>query len=464
MERQKVFMGRKILLGTAALMTAAVVCWANGNGNLSEENAQLRRRVEKLEKEVEQLKKMVMQQTEPAKAVKEETKSVPPPKLDEIDLQKIAAKIQKETEKKKPARSDLDIQLYGYLKLDAAYDTSRIDNGNYAKWVQSESTNHNDDQFNMTANESRLGMRINGPQEGDMNTSGRVEVDFYGGGSENKSQIMMRHAYLKIDWPAERFNVIAGQTSDVISPLYPATLNYSVGWWAGNIGYRRPQIRLTKSLALTSDVDLTWEGALARTIGITTTPDFTPGDAGEDTGFPGVQTRASVMFPLLGYKPTTFGLSGHWASEELDLDETGNHKDFDSWSVNLDLDQPVNKWLTVKGEVFTGENLSAYLGGIGQGVNTTTYEEISSRGGWIAASLGPWSKCRFNVGTSMDDVDSSDINTGGRTLNRTVFGNLIYSLGKSTEIGLELSHWRTDYSGGGDADSLRAQTSLIYRF
>jgi len=457
-------MGRKILLGTAVLMAAAVVCWANGSGGLSQENAQLRRRVEKLEKEVEELKKMVMQQAQPAGAVKDETKSVPPPKAGEIPLQKIAPEIQKDAENKKHAWSGLDIQLYGYLKLDAAYDTSRIDNGNYAKWVQSESSNDNDDQFNMTANESRLGMRINGPQEGDMNTSGRVEVDFYGGGSENKSQIMMRHAYLKIDWPQERFNIIAGQTSDVISPLFPPTLNYSVQWWAGNIGYRRPQIRLTKSLALTSDVDLTLEGALARTIGITTTPDFTPGDAGEDAGFPGVQTRASVAFPLLGYKPTTFGLSGHWATEELDVDATGNHKDFDSWSVNLDLEQPVNKWLTVKGELFTGDNLSAYLGGIGQGVNTATYEEIGSRGGWIAASLGPWSKCRFNVGSSMDDVDSTDINAGGRTLNRTLFGNLVYSLGKNTEIGLELSHWRTEYKAGGDADSLRAQTSLIYRF
>lgn len=457
-------MGRKILLGTAAIMTATAVCLANGNTDLARENAQLRSRVEKLEKDVEQLKKMVMQQVKPAAAVKDETRSVPPPKLGEIQLQKTAPEIQKDAEGKKYTWSGLDIQLYGYLKLDAAYDTSRIDNGNYAKWVQSEGTNDNDDQFNMTANETRLGMRISGPQEGNMNTSGRVEIDFYGGGSENKSQIMMRHAYLKIDWPEQRFNVIAGQTSDVISPLYPATLNYTVGWWAGNIGYRRPQIRLTKSLALTGDVDLTLEGALARTIGITTTPDFTPGDAGEDAGFPGVQTRASVTLPLLGYKPTTLGVSGHWASEELDVDATGNHKDFDSWSLNLDLDQPVNQWLTAKGELFAGENLSAYLGGIGQGVNTTTYEEIGSRGGWIAASLGPWSKCRFNVGTSMDDVENNDVNAGGRTLNRTVFGNVIYSLGKNTEIGLELSHWRTEYRGGGDADSLRAQTSLIYRF
>ena len=73
----------------------------------------------------------------------------------------------------KPVWSNLDIQLYGRLKLDAAYDSSRIENGNYAKWVVSESTNDNDDQFNMTANETRLGMIITGPDDGEMKTSGR---------------------------------------------------------------------------------------------------------------------------------------------------------------------------------------------------------------------------------------------------------------------------------------------------
>ena len=77
----------------------------------------------------------------------------------------------------------------------------------------------------------------------------------------------MRHAYLKLDWPKSRFNIIAGQTSDVISPLYPQTVNYSVGWWTGNIGYRRPQLRFTKAMRINKDVDLKLEGAFARTIG-----------------------------------------------------------------------------------------------------------------------------------------------------------------------------------------------------
>jgi hypothetical protein len=205
--------------------------------DLTGENARLRQQVEKLDKEVQELKKAVMLQDQPTGA----------PAL-------------------RPVLSKLDIQFYGYLKLDAAYDTSRTDDGNFVKWVERENANNDDDQFNMTANQSRFGVNITGLGDSAMKTSGRAEVDFYGGSNQNKSHLMMRHAYMKLDWPADKFSIIAGQTSDVISPLVPTTVNYSVAWWTGNIGYRRPQIRLTKVLGLDDGVDLTLEGAIARTI------------------------------------------------------------------------------------------------------------------------------------------------------------------------------------------------------
>jgi hypothetical protein len=94
----------------------------------------------------------------------------------------------------------------------------------------------------MTANETRLGAKIKGPNVDGMEISGRVETDFYGGGAaENKPNLMMRHAYIELGWPHEKFSILAGQTSDVISPLVPTTLNYSVCWWVGNMA-GRPQI------------------------------------------------------------------------------------------------------------------------------------------------------------------------------------------------------------------------------
>jgi hypothetical protein len=443
-----------------AVLGSAGVCWADANSALGEENAELRKRVEKLERELEELKRMVMQQS---KAAGTEQKPATA-QAREVAVGKGETAAGPNGESKRPVRSKLDIELYGYVKLDAAYDTSRTDVGNFARWVEPEGSNENDDEFNMTANQTRLGLKIAGPQEGEMRTSGRVEIDFYGDGAENRPDPMMRHAYMDLGWPEDRFSILAGQTWDVISPLSPDTLNYSVCWWAGNIGYRRPQIRLTKAFAVNDKADLKLEGALARTLGVSN--DFTD-DAGEDAGFPGAQGRVSLTFPWLGYKPTTLGVSGHWAKEELDTSASGDSKHFDSWSLNLDLTQPINEWLSVKGEMFTGENLSAYLGGIGQGVNTVRNKEIGSQGGWIAASLRPLGKWRFNLGISIDDVDNGDLAqmTGDRReYNRSIFGNAVYSIDKNTEVGLELSQWDTEYDGQSDGDNTRAQASLIYKF
>jgi hypothetical protein len=220
--------------------------------------------------------------------------------------------------------------------------------------------------------------------------------------------------------------------------------------------------------ALVSEGRAAQEYTLVRTIG--RKPGFTGAiDSGSGAGFPGMQVRTSVTFPWFGPKPTTIGISGHWAKEEYDTSDSGAHKNFDSWSTNLDMTLPINKWLAVKSELFNGENIDAYAGGIGQGVITDTskhnfYKEIGSRGGWVAAELGPWDKWRFNVGAGVDDVDKDDVNANDRTLNRSIFGNVIYSINKNVEVGFELSNWQTDYKGSGDADSLRAQTSLMYKF
>ncbi len=65
---------------------------------------------------------------------------------DEADIEKIAALVNKNKERK-PVWSTLDIQLYGYIKVDAAYDTTRTSPGNYVKWVDSEATKKNDNEF-----------------------------------------------------------------------------------------------------------------------------------------------------------------------------------------------------------------------------------------------------------------------------------------------------------------------------
>jgi len=361
-----------------------------------------------------------------------------------------------------PLQTQFGAKLYGKIKLDAAYDSARTDNGNFARWVESEADNEDDNQFNMTARESRFGVWLYGPEMAGMDTKGRAEIDFYEGGAENKNRIMLRHAYVQLDWPDCDMSVLAGQTSDVISPLYISTINYVVGWWSGNIGYRRAQLRLTKNVDLGGDSGLVFQGAASRTIG----DDWgeNPGDTGEDSGFPTLQGRVAVKAPLLAETPACLGVSGHWGQEEYDADEFGDGEDFDSWSMNMDLHVPIMEQLGLKAEFFTGENLDAYLGGIAQGVNRTGMNEIASTGGWVALDVKPHDKWSCLVGASIDDPEDDDLNEGDRAKNTALFANVMYSITKALKTGVEVSLWDTDYVGGENGDSIRGQGTLIYYF
>ena len=362
--------------------------------------------------------------------------------------------------------SNLEIQIYGHIKLDAAYDTSRTNTGDFTRWVASEGVNKDDDQFNMTANETRLGLRIKAPDEDNIKTSGRLEIDFYGAaGAENRPQPMMRHAYMLLEFPESGTSVLAGQTSDVISPLVPYTLNYVVQWWGGNIGYRRPQIRVTKDFDLGGEETVQVQAALARAIGHAS--GFDPGDTGEDAGLPGLQVRAAATLPVIDGRKATVGVSGHYQPEEYDTNASGRNTTLCSWSANVDILLPVAERVTLKGEAFVGQNLDAFLGGIGQGIDVGggKISEIRSAGGWAAATVAPEGPWKFNVGAGGEIVNEDDVTTAAfRTSNSSVFANAVYKITENASIGAEVSNWYTQYKRMDSGQSVRFQLSFIYAF
>lgn len=364
---------------------------------------------------------------------------------------------------KSQEKKALTYKFYGYLKLDASYDDSRVDPGNYARWVLNESVNADDNQFNMTARQSRLGFWVEREVTNGILVRGRAEIDFYAGTSENKNNPMMRHAYAEVIWVDEDFSLVAGQTSDIISPLNPTTVTYAPAWWAGNIGYRRPQIRLTKGIKMGDEGKLIIQGALARTIGRDTMYD--PGDTGEDAGIPSVQGRIAYTFKING-KSGQLGVSGHWGKEEFDLDAMNEvTEELDTWSMNVEAQFPVSDKITVLGEWYTGKNMDAYLGGIGQGVNMATLTSIESTGAWGAVAIGPFDTMSFNFGASMDDPEDNDLWAGARCKNTAFWGNVFYELVPGMKFGAEVSHWQTAYVGvEDDADALRYQFTAIFSF
>ena len=131
-------------------------------------------------------------------------------------------------------------------------------------WADSKSL-ENGDEFIVDGRNTRLGIDVLGPRIPMLacaQSGGKIEIDFQGAcdGTDNKGAVLLRHAYVEVE--NDDFRLLAGQTWDVISPLNPGMLMYSVGWEAGNIGYRRAQLRAERYVALSDSQLLTLQGSI----------------------------------------------------------------------------------------------------------------------------------------------------------------------------------------------------------
>ncbi|HHK42328.1 MAG TPA: hypothetical protein ENJ50_07915, partial [Planctomycetaceae bacterium] len=266
---------------------------------------------------------------------------------------------------------------YGSLWADMIYASERTHPGAYTLFVFSRQQ-HGEPAFTIDARRTRLGANIEGPpwdEPAEVRSGGRVEIDFHGNFvTENKANVLLRHAYWELTSPT--FRVLVGQTWDVVSPLLPGTLNYSVGWAGGNIGFRRTQFRLERYWKSPRGVTWILQGALAQDI----VADFPtdPGVRRESSDWPVLQFRAAIAWPSLhSTDSVTVGASGHWGESGFDFLEVGppplnlppqDDVRIRTWSWNIDIRWPLGERAGFQGEFFHGSNLSSFLGGIGQGV------------------------------------------------------------------------------------------------
>ncbi|MFW5805537.1 MAG: hypothetical protein ACOCVX_03315 [Bacteroidales bacterium] len=150
----------------------------------------------------------------------------------------------------------ISITPYGYVKLDAFYDTRETVNGregHFLLWpappvYDTEGNDINDKaSFNMLAVQSNFGFSVTGPQVLKANTSARIEGDFFGQKNDNVNLVRLRHAYLKMQWNTTE--LLAGQFWNPVFNLeaFPYTVSFTTGTPVLPFS-RNPQIRLTQHL------------------------------------------------------------------------------------------------------------------------------------------------------------------------------------------------------------------------
>jgi hypothetical protein len=378
-----------------------------------------------------------------------------------------AEEVRGEIKKAAWRKGDFGVTPYGILWGNMVYSTERTSPGSYTLFALSGSAGPEHECI-VDARNTRLGIDVAGPQLAIFNNAqsgGKVEVDFQNSvlSTENKPTILLRHAYVEVK--DDDFRLLAGQTWDVISPLYPTMLNYPVGWDAGDIGYRRAQVRAERYLTFSDESLVTTQLSLNQQVFEDSTT--TMAVRGKTPNWPIIEGRIGWTIGRRdpGCLPINVGVSGHIGNEEFDSSVIGIDDNRRTWSGNIDVRIPISERFGFQGECQMGENLGAFLGGIGQGVDPTSFDAIRDVGGWFEVWYYWTPSLHSHVGYSVDDPNDHDLHTvGEKSYNQCYYGNLLYDVTKKFLVGVEVSSWKTLYVGQLPGESIRTEFAAKYGF
>ena len=380
---------------------------------------------------------------------------------EDFDYQQFRAEMLGEIDKHAWTSGDFQIIPYAKLWASMSYETKPTQIGSAPFFVTQPSNTgkqaHVDYRgtilgFNMKAKNLSLwqGSKVMGKVEFDLQRT----IDF-----DNKTTVHLRHCY--IEAVSEDARLLLGQTWDVVSPLMPGTLMYSAGWMDGNVGYRRAQFRLERYINVSPCFQWKLQGCVSAPFA---------GDSNSLLGsdyrlkygsWPIVQGRIAAV---LGnrrclQKPMEIGFAAHIGDlqygQKVEGAEDINYT-AKTWGMFLDAYIPITCRFGVQGELFKGENLAMFLGGINQGVMRSaagTPESIAAQGGWINLWFNLNDFTQLRVGYMIDDPqgDIDEIPAGSalqaRTLNHSLFANIKCDITKMWWIGLEYSHVETSWTG-----------------
>jgi hypothetical protein len=348
------------------------------------------------------------------------------------------------------------VTFYGLARFDLIFDDSRPSSFQTPTFIRSEAAGaENRGNLTMHPRLTRFGVNYRAPQAPDgPAAAGRLEFDFQNGGSNSRALPRYRQAFLQLTWGAH--SLLAGQTADIISPLFPTVSGDTLMWNAGNLGDRRPQLRYGYEPPAGLNV--------RAGIGLTGAIDNLDADAnsvpdGEAALLPTLQGRVGYSAP--GGR-VFLGLWGHYARMRTDS-AIGGETRFDGHSVGGDVDVRLSPQVNVRGEAWRGKNLGDVRGGIGQAFNITTGGDIESAGGWVELGLrsGPYG---FSTGYTIDNPEDEDVPDAGAIDNRAWYVTNQFRVAQPVVLGIDYLFWRTRFNNANDGTDNRVNLYFIYTY
>lgn len=368
-----------------------------------------------------------------------------------------------------------ELKIYGHGRVDLAYSTTRMQHYQFGFWGRSPDPDGptptgDSPEFTVYPRWSRFGANWDAGDLGDPDVSvkAKIEIDFHGGGgSESRPLPRMRHAYG--EFKVGDFSVLGGQTWDLVAPLITGGMENAIFWYGGNLGDRRPQLRLTYAPQL-GDSTLVFAGALGQSGAVDNEDlDHDGMNDGVAWGYPAVQGLVELQTPLAEGKKLRLGVSSHYGGKRMALRD--GDENFKVTAAVGHLELPISIF-TLRMEAWWGKNVNDLRGGIGQGLILTDNNQdgipeyghrVESRGGWAHVQADPVNWYSLQVGAGLDDPPNRQMNVQ-RTRNITFYIAQGFKPWKPVTLGYTYTLYKTAYRDFNDANVHRLTAYSMVSF
>jgi len=374
------------------------------------------------------------------------------------------------------------ISLYGRLELNAAYETD-VTSGLWSWSAPSAAQGDAQGRTSLSAARTRFGFNLEGPSKDNEPTlKGKFEADFaanegYGYFNGASGAFRLRQSWGSLNFKDAGLTLLFGQTDDVVNPLDPPAVNPSSFNGSGNLGNRRPQIRITEAIgpieiAVAATHDRIYDYVAREDKDVGTQDTLSVSAANNAPALPAFQGRLGLKLPATwaGEKANlALGIGGLYGTNKF---ASNTDKEYDapesSYMFGADLSLPLIDILTLTGEFFTGQNLSRY--GDASLKQSRAYNKdggIQSIGWWGALAAKLPSNISVGAGAGAESLDDKSKSAGKPENNMFIFANLAYNFTSAAKLTLEYVNFATDYttaSGSDDASLNRFELNFRYDF
>jgi hypothetical protein len=378
-------------------------------------------------------------------------------------------------------KNGVKIIPYGVLVANVNYNSSALVPGSIAGFALFDLPRKTD-QFNISPGNTYLGVDIKWPKIGDWEINGKVDFNLRGP-TPLKVDNVFAPLFVNIYGEArtERYRLLAGQTVDVIFPVFANTLNgYPFSFLPGDLGFVRPQVRFETFQPINDDLTFIFQGAITQAVQTFRVNDeilreqtgqITDEVFGDQGGLPDGQIRLALgrgkpdPQDRFRRRPFELGVSSHLGKRRgrlLAIPFT--RRDFTTWSGNIDLTLKIGGKLRIDAEYFKGSVLGDYGGGVFQTFNPDRFVAIRASGGWAQLSYNISNKWQVNAGYGRDDPFNRDLSFRQRSLNEMGFGNFFYRITPRLWVATEFSRWKTDWGGLPTGRAFRIEPAVLFFF